>query len=233
MNEFILLLLDWSEVWALLLPITVLLIRRPLLPAYLKPICYYIYIALVLNLAADIIWKFKIVLNLKGILRDNPFLYNTHSIVRLVLFSIFFISLRQSFLPGLKKAIPFIFLLLVCVNFSLPRTFSGSFYERFTDFSSRTLALESALLLIYCLLYYFDAMQQELSVPFTKLPGFWVVTGLSIYVVINFPIFLFYKTITPAAEKLAIDIWNVHNISYIILCSFIAKSFYDAGNKRI
>jgi hypothetical protein len=73
-------------------------------------------------------------------------------------------------------------------------------------------------------------MQQDYQFNYSGTPEFWVTTGLSIYVVINLPIFLFYNALSAQFEKFAIDIWNIHNLSYLILAVFLAKSFYVSSN---
>ena len=214
-------ILDWSEVWALLIPLSVYLYKGNR-SFVLKPVVWYICIGIWLNLAQDIIWQYKDKFHLKGILYNNLFIYNAHSIVRLLLFSLFFIRLKQPLLSGIKVLLPFLFLLFIIINFS--------FYQLFTEFSSRTFGIEAALLLFYCLLYYIYLLQQEKDIAYNQSPEFWVVTGLSIYVVINFPIFLFYSALSIQFENFAINIWDIHNITYIIFSLFLAKAFHVSKN---
>ncbi len=54
---------------------------------------------------------------------------------------------------------------------------------------------------------------------------FLVVTGLSIYVVFNFFVFLFYVPMITENPDLANNMWDVHNAAYIILCILTAKAF--------
>jgi len=214
-------LMDWSEVWALLIPLSIFLWKRNL-NFIMRPVLWYVCIALFLNIVQDIIWKFKDEFHFKGIFYNNPFVYNTHSIVRFFMFSIFFLRLQPSRFKSLKIILAVLFLAFIIINFSI--------YQSFTDFSSLLFGVETALLLLYCLLYYLTLLQQEDYDSYGRLPEFWVVTGLSIYVVINFPIFLFYRTLTVQFENFAIDIWDVHNLSYIIFCLFLAKAFYVSEN---
>ena len=52
------------------------------------------------------------------------------------------------------------------------------------------------------------------------------------YVVFNFFYFLFYTTLLEKGQvHFIMFMWNFHNVSYIILCIFIAKAFYVTGNK--
>ena len=94
------------------------------------------------------------------------------------------------------------------------------------------MATDSALLLIYCLVWYFLFLRDEDS-SIRAHPQFWAVLGISVYVVVNFPIFLFYTVVSERAETFAINIWDLHNISYIIFCIFLAVAFYAARQPNV
>ena len=55
---------------------------------------------------------------------------------------------------------------------------------------------------------------------------FVVVSGLAIYLVVNFFVFLFYVPMINQDIVLVLAIWNVHNAAYVILCLFITWAFY-------
>ncbi len=210
-------ILDWSEVWALFIPLAVLLVK-PIQPFFSKPVIYYVLLAIILNICIDVIWQQRL-LNLTLPTNNNNPIYNIHSIIRFLLFSWFFIKLDQPFLSALKKIVPIFFLLFVLINFF----FLEDFFKE--SLGHRLLSVETGSLLMYCLLYYLYLINEEKS-SFTRLPSFWIVTGLSIYVVINFPIYLFYEVLLKTDKDFTIDIWTVPNLSYIIFCIFIAKGFY-------
>lgn len=88
--------------------------------------------------------------------------------------------------------------------------------------------MEAYLLLIYCMIYYLEALKDDQKNLFLE-TDFWVVTGLSIYVVVNFFVFLFYQPMIDVDVKLAINIWNVHNIAFIIFCLLITKAIYASS----
>ncbi len=92
--------------------------------------------------------------------------------------------------------------------------------------SGNLLTTESYLLLIYCLLY-FLAVSKDTQPIADKRPELWIIIELSIYVVINFFLFLFYIPMMDENIRLADTMWTLHNIAYIILCIFITKSFYS------
>lgn len=219
------LLLDWSEVWALLIPLAILIWKRNDTP-YLKPVRIFVYVSLVMNLVIDLIWKFKEKMGFQpgDFFWSNNFIYNAESIIRFHLFAWFFIGLNQRFLHRVKKFIPFLFLALVLINF----IFFEDFFSQ-ASFSSRLLATEAALLLFYCLQYFIYIIVEEKSVKLGQQPGFWVVIGLSVYVAINFFIFLFYATLSKNSSdekfQFAIQLWDVHNIVFILFCTLMAIQF--------
>lgn len=214
-------ILDWSEVWVPLIPLTFALGKKNF-HNYLKPVRMYLWLALLINICIVVVWKYKLKLNFPDWLHSNNFLYNIHSIVRFLLFAWFFSLLDQPFLRSLKRIIPAVYIVFVLFNFLFLEDF---FY--YWSFSSRLLSIETGILLLYCLQYYFYILREEHEEE-KRPPSFWVVTGLSIYVVINFPIFLFYKAFLREFENFAINIWDVTNISYIIFCLLMAKAFYES-----
>lgn len=209
---------DWSEVWALLIPFF-FLFRKRRAPSYLLPVKIYVVLALLINIGAISIQKFKISwgYELGDFWYSNNFLYNIHSVVRLLLFSWFFIALNQRFMYKVKWFIPMGFCIFLLVNF----IFFENFFNRY-NLSGLLLATEAALLLFYCLQYYIYLMLDDKGIPFKKQPGVWVVTGLTFYVAASFFIFLFYDYLVLHDEFFAINVWDVHNFFYLALCICIA-----------
>ena len=209
----------------MLIPLTIMIWKRNRTD-YLKPVRIYIVFAFILNLVIDIIAETK---GSWGIDETNFFwnnnvFYNITSIVRLILFAWFFILLKQRFMHRIKALIPFGFLVFVLINFI--------FFEKFVpqgddeSFSSRLLATEAALLVFYCLQYFIFLMIEDRSDTISKQKGFWVVTGLTIYVATSFFIFLFYDYLSRVTRDFAVGIWDIHNIAFIIFCICMARQFY-------
>ncbi|MEO6638806.1 MAG: hypothetical protein ABIN25_11030 [Ginsengibacter sp.] len=209
---------NWSEIWAVLIPLFQLLVK-PKQPRYLAPVITYLCAALLLNIAVDILAEYNYLHRGSDSISNNP-LYNLHSVIRFACFSYFFFLLRQSFYIKIKKIIPIIFGLFLIMNFGFSEDF---FYPG--HISGNLFSMEAFLLLVYCMLFYLSRLKEE--VP--SLSGgkdFWIVTGLSIYVVVNFFVFLFYVPMIKENPHLANNMWDVHNVAYIILCIFITKAFY-------
>ena len=223
-------ILDWSEVWATLIPLIVYLWFKPK-PAWVKPLLVYIVIALLLGLIIDVTWKSTelginpwVKKNLWWLYQGNILytlvFYNINSFIRLVLLTIFFLLVN----PSYKKVyliITGLFVIGVIINFRL-------FEDIVLSFSSRQFAVEAAIILFYCLLYFYNVNMNDQIKSLTALPHFWVVVGLTLYTSVNFLIFLFYNYLMSAESKFAIEVWNVHNLSYIALMTFIAIGFRKA-----
>lgn len=219
MSSLIYNLVDWAEVWALIIPLVFILPLRKL-QRWQKPVLVYVIVALLLNIIATLIsnrnyipfiipWK------------NNIIIYNIHSVVRFVCFSYFFILLKQKHFNLIKRMIPILYVIFFLVNFLF---FDNFFYNR--NISGNLLTIESYLLLIYCLLYFLAFLKEDQSIM-DKGPELWIILGLSIYVVVNFFLFLFYVPMFKENLRLADNMWTVHNVAYIILCLFIAKAFYS------
>jgi hypothetical protein len=222
MNELLLKALDWSEVWALLIPLSILIFRKQQYQPSLKPVIAYIWLGFLINLVIDAIMAINIYFP-NDFLSNNPF-YNIHSVIRFTCFSIYFIRLQPNSFRRVKKALAVLAVIFMIINF----TFFEKFFN-YNSFSGNLLALEAYLLLVYSLLYYLTELKDDTPGLFTT-PHFWIVTGLSVYVVINFFVFLFYTPMLYVDRDLAVNIWNVHNIAFIIFCLFITKAIY--GNFR-
>lgn len=190
---------------------------------YLKPVKLYIILACLLNVLAVAMDIQLLDFTGSAWLMNNNYVYNVHSIVRFLCFCTFFERLRQPLLIAVKKILPYLTALLVILNFTL----NGESFFHSRTISSNLFALEAGVLLFYCLQYYLFKLQED---SILKRPSdFWVTTGLSIYVVFNFPFFLMYTSLSPKNQS---SWWYVHNVSYVIFCIFITKAFYVAETKR-
>lgn len=207
---------DWSEVWGLSIPLIALLLK-PRQPKYLRPVIWYLWTALLVNVLIDVISDFPNKTFLGG--SNNP-LYNIHSVLRFICFSLFFYYSDKVYSRKLVITVALLFAFFVIINFAYLENFF-----KYGSFSSTLFIVESFCLLIFCLLYYLHELNAD-SEKITSTKEFWFVTGLSTYVVINFFVFLFYEPLLLQHSQMAIKMWNIHNVAYILFCIFIAKAFY-------
>lgn len=219
MNNILLKVLDWSEIWALLIPLAVLQFRQQ--DKQMKPVILYVWLGFLVNIVIDTIMAINIYFLPNDYLSNNPF-YNLHSVIRFACFSYYLVRLQPDSFRRTKKFLALVSVLFLVVNFV--------FFEDFFDYnylSGNLLATEAYLLLVYCMLYYLTELRNDQDGIFDT-PHFWIVTGLGIYVVVNFFVFLFYLPMISKDIRLAVDIWNVHNLAFIIFCLFLTKAFYGS-----
>src|SRR5687768_4259758 len=188
------LIMDWSEVWAPLIPLIVWLVYRPK-QKWVRPVLFYLIVAFVFSAVLDIIWKMQVYSGFtawfdrnfpgwpkeEGYLKNTVF-YNLISISRLLLFAWFFNYLGDVF-RKLNRVVPWLFIAFTIINFWR--------FEPIEDFSSRLITLEAGILLFYCVLYFFRVLRDDKpDGEAASRQVFAVVMGLSIYVALNFFIFL-------------------------------------------
>ena len=228
--------MNWSEVWAPLIPLIIFLFMRPR-HRWVKPVVIYLVVAFIISAVLDIIWKGQMSISFiqwfdkylpwwpkQGEYLKNTVFYNLISISRLLLFVWFFHYFGGVFVK-LNKFIPLLFTLFTVINFI--------FFEKIEDFSSRLITLETGALLFYCILYFFRVLRDDKPDGEAASPAaFRVVMGLSIYAALNFFIFLLYKQLTTSFEELAKQIWPIHNFSNIIFCLLIALAFVKNEQHR-
>jgi len=218
----------WTEVWALFIPLSVFFIKRKQIPPLFKPVIYYLFIALVLTALSDFSWRMKLRLNLPPWASNNIPLYHLNFIFQLLMFAWFFNRLNEPFLRKVKKALPYVFMAFVLVNFTIIRPIDSFIF----DYSSELNAAEAAILLFYCLQHYvYLAQAEQVSYPYSRAVN-WIVAGLTIYVGVNFFIFLSYSTLIKFSKDFSIGIWDVHNYSWILLCCLIAMGLYESATAK-
>jgi hypothetical protein len=220
MIKFLQQILDWSEAWATLLPITVFLIKKPK-QKYLMPVIVYLVIALLLNTFIDLSWKFYLEAP-TYLPENNNFLYNIHSVCRLFLVLWFFSRLHLQPLRIRNVFVAFSCAVVIVLNFT--------FFESFRNFSDNLFSFEGMLLLICCLSYLLSLIKSD-YIDATFNPALLVVTGIAVYEAVSFSIFLFHEALTSQNPDFSVAIWKVHNYVFIVMCLFFAKAFY--GERKL
>jgi hypothetical protein len=224
---------DWSEVWALLIPLASLIIFKPS-NKWVRPVKWYLFTALLLNIIIDFIWYvnkieihtdfiFSIDKKAQEIIWNNNICYNLNSIARLLFFSWFFATQGKAF-RVITKIIPIVFLTGVILFFT--------FLKSIFFVSSYLLATEAGLLLIYCLWYTNKIMREDKPSATTSYPQYWVAGGLTLYTSVNFFIFLFYDYLNANYDTFLVRTWDVHNFLFIILCICVAIAFYNERSRK-
>jgi glucan phosphoethanolaminetransferase (alkaline phosphatase superfamily) len=127
MSHFFSRILDWSEVWAILIPLITLQLKRGQSPS-LKPVIIYVWLAFLINLAIDVIMTVNIYFK-NDFLSNNP-LYNIHSVIRFICFCSYFIIIQPGSFRKVKKTIAALAALFLIFNFLFAEKFFN--YESFS-----------------------------------------------------------------------------------------------------
>ena len=220
MKNFIIDFLDWSEVWAPLIPLAILWMYKPR-QKWVKPLAIYLIITLLINFIIDFLYHPYLE---HKILETNYVFYVLNSLTRVIFFSWFF-SYLHPFLKKLSRAIPFLFLIAAALNFI--------FIGGINVFASKLMAFETALLLVYCISWFNIKIRDENAGPLFVENAAWVVVGISFYAAVNFVLFLFYQTLIESDSVFTYYMWYVHNISFTVMCILIAVAFKKNEPTRI
>lgn len=217
---------DWSEVWALLIPLIIILLHRPRGDKSSWLVAYVI-VAFLLNITSTSMAQFYG--SMPSWLKNNNILYNIHSVVRVLLLGAYIITVRPYKYPGVLKGLFAAYMLFIILNFS--------FLEPVNFLSPNLYAAESIMLLTLCLLYFFRSIEDDSDIHWLRHPSFLVCTGICFYEVITFFVFLFFNTINYSTEhrdrKFAQVLMLIYTLSYVILCILLAIALYrDRKNQR-
>ena len=217
-------IIDFAEVWIFVFPFYTW-IKAGRQPATMRPVMIYLVMAFLLNLYCDILPE--IAKYLPDEMYTNTIVYNIHSVSRFVLFFLFFYDLGQRHYNPIRTSIILLYIVWFIVYFTF---YADFFYAELI--SGELMAFEAFLLLSLSLLYYLSILHSEI-VNFKERKDFWVVTGLSIFCVTNFFVFLFYGPLVNEDRALSNQIWNFHNIAFIIFILLITKAIYvPSANKH-
>ncbi len=176
---------DWSEVWALLIPLAVIFITRKN-KKEMRPIVLYVWVGLCLSLVSTIMYVYH--KQMPAWLQNNNLIYNVHSIVRLIFFSWFirqFKFNRPSTIHYILLAAYGIFIVINFILWDPPHLFSNTHF-----------IAESIFLLAFTIMFFFRAMQDESETDWIKQPAFLVCAGISLYEAVNFFTFLFFEILS-------------------------------------
>jgi hypothetical protein len=211
-------ILNWSEVWAPAVFLMTYLTCKNKKSGGALLIFIYMVIAILLNTMADVEWQYS--QSMPSWFQSNHVLYNIHSIIRSILFSMVFI--QQT--PDKNKRI--IKLVLLCV-YSLFVLINFTLIQSIMVFSSYLFSAEGILLLLMSSSCLWDIFINEKNHNNKRQPIFWVAFGVCIYEAANFFIFVFYFTLLNSTSYIAMHIWDFHNLFYIFLCICLSKFIYE------
>lgn len=217
---------DWSEVWALLVPLTILILYHTEGKG-LRALKGYIITGFILNLIAICMVEFYQYVPGWMYIDDfvnNNIVYNIHSLVRVLLLSSYILAARPYGYTALLKAILAAYLLFILINFTF---FASPFY-----LDTKLFAAESIVLLIMCFACFFHSLHDESHTNWLKDPAFIVCTGICLYEVLTFFIFLFFYPLSTTNTAFFVVTMRIYTGAFILLCILLAVALYQTVKKK-
>src|SRR5689334_21521726 len=216
-------LLRWSEVWALLIPLIVILVFRPKGRIVSWLIVYVIFAFLFNTIAITMIEDYTLLPSFLALDEGNNLYYNLHSLLMVICFSGYIISVRTYQYPKFLKGLLIAYILFVPINFI--------FVERVLFLSTLHFTVGSIVLIFICLFYFFRSiLDDENATDWLKHPSFLICSGLSLYQVITFFIFLFiypiYNKNINKDMEFADAMMYVYQGIFVIFCILLAIGLY-------
>ena len=212
---------NWSEVWALLIPLIIILRSKSGIP-HMRPIVLYVWVALVLNTISTtmfVYWR-----SLPSYLQNNNIFYNLHTFLRVICFGFYIYTVRKHRYSFIYKILIIVYIFFVISDFI--------FFESILTFSTRVFSAESIVLLIFCLSFFVRSIQDDSEINWLKHPAFLICAGISFYEAVNFFIFLLFYPLSADLSFIS-AMWTVHNFTFVLLCIMIALAIYSSNKKTI
>ncbi len=225
--EILQFLRDWSEVWALLIPLIVILIYKPK-GHKLRWVILYVVIAFILNFLAIFTVEYYYLVPSWMKSKCNNIFYNLHSFIMVIFFSCYIISVRKYKYTVLLKILVVIYLAFVLINFT--------FWESPVVLSTSHYTAGSVVLLILCLFYFFSSILEESQTNWLKHPSFIICAAVCLYQAITFFIFLFiYPMNNKAFNKdisFALLMMRIYQVVFVVYCYLLALALYRSKKQQ-
>ncbi len=218
MNNVLADILDWSEVWATVIPLLVYIIYQPKFRG-IKPIFIYLIIALIIYVIIDIIMT----LNMQGeVLADNNVFYNIISAVRLLLFTWFFKQISND------KTLVRYFVLLI---YTVATAVIFMFFDPILQFSSKLVTAECIIILFCCIRYFNSLPSLKKDANELSRPVIMISSAILFYYAVILIIDPVYQYLIDNDTETAVGIWDIKNIVYIITMVTFALALRTKSNR--
>ena len=103
------------------------------------------------------------------------------------------------------------------------------YWEPFNTFNSNLRSIENLIIILFCLLFYYNLFQKTLVTNLSRYPYFYGVSGMLIYFSGTFFIYMFAKYMN---KNIADMLWLVHAILNILLNTSIAITLWLSGTRK-
>lgn len=213
---------DWSEVWALLIPLTIIVIYKPV-TGNVRFLVFYVIAAFIFNFLAILMVEYYYLVPDALMSNGNNIFYNLHSFVMVVFFSWYIINIKLHQYVVLLKVLLVVYLVFVAINFI--------FWKNPAMLSTSHFTAGSIVLLLMCFFYFFSSMQDESHTNWLRHPSFIICVGICLYQAITFFIFLFiypmYDHDYNQNLSFAMFMMRLYQVIFVVFCIMLAMGLYQ------
>jgi hypothetical protein len=200
--------------------------RRKQSPNYLNVFTFYFLSYIILDfivICSPIVYSYKILNKFKVLNNISIIIDLLFTVIEFLTFIIFFIKiLDKSINKLIVKTINYVFLVSIFVIYtfefiSLPQLKLSTLQNLYS--------FQAICLLIPCFLYYLEIFKAEPILILTNDPKFWIVTGLSFFMICTFPFSLFTNYFKAKNPLLYNYMYSIFYIFYALLFIMISRSY--------
>lgn len=214
MYTFYKFLLNWSEVWPLAIALTILLLFKQ--KENVRTLVWLTIVTFIFHFSGTFISMCND--KVPESFKNNNIIYNLLSIIKPLFVGFYLLQLSQLKQYSFLKFTLYTFLLFSLINFLL--------FESLFIYSSHMVLASSALMLIFTLTFFLDAMiDDEIPLPL-KHPAFFICTAISISESINFFIFLFLFPVFSANKEFGLLIMQISSYAFIFYGLVLSAGFF-------
>ena len=213
--NFLRLIWDWSEGWALLIPLLTIFILRPK-GRYLLLLKTYVILAFLVIFFAQLVQQCYYLF--PDSLNNNNIYYNIHVVIRVLTLGWYIISVRTYKYHVLLKALLILFIAFTLINFT--------FFESPLLLSIRLFAAGNITLIICCVSYFLRSILEDSTVNWLKHPSFIVCTAVCLYEAVTFFIFLFIYPLSYTDPEFGLVTLRIYQVILVLFGILLAIALY-------
>ena len=200
---------------SILLPIFISIIRFRFLDNVLRTLSYLLF----LSLLFEIIIEFTVRRNINNL----PFLH-LFTIVEFSFLGLIFYKVFTH--PLFKKAI-----IVTIIAFAAFAVINALFIQTLYEFNTIARAVESFLLILLALLFFYKIFRESVVVHLGRYPMFWISSGILVYFSGSFFLFIFSNYILEQPGDMLYSYWGIHSVLNIFLNLFFAMGLWYSSQK--
>ncbi len=195
---------------AILFPIIISFIRFQHLGIELKTLSVFLYITAVFEIIFIILANYSI--------NNLPF-FHLYAIIEFSFLGVIFYRVFTR--PSFKKAI-----IVTIIAFAAFAVINALFIQSIYEFNTIARAVESFLLILLALLFFYKVFQESTVKRLERYPMFWISSGILVYFCGSFFLFIFSNYILGQSGDMLHAYWGIHSTLNIVLNLFFAMGLW-------